>query len=172
MSTFSATTRSSTHNWSCILRKSSRPLTWPLMNYFSRSTQMLCSIIRYRYFRTLSLSLSLSPSLFSSFLSIEGVWLSGVFEIQIRTFNVEKTKNMRQLNPEDIDQLITISGMVIRNSQLIPEMREGGCDYYTLIILQNLSMAGFCPEFSSGGQNLSCHLWVSLLMIKTCVVQA
>ena len=38
-----------------------------------------------------------------------------------------KTRNMRDLNPEDIDQLITISGMVIRNSQIIPEMREGGC---------------------------------------------
>jgi len=44
-------------------------------------------------------------------------------QIQIRTFNAEKTKNMRSLNPEDIDQLITISGMVIRTSNLIPEMR-------------------------------------------------
>ena len=43
---------------------------------------------------------------------------------QVRTFNVEKTKNMRMLNPEDIDHLITISGMVIRTSPLIPEMRE------------------------------------------------
>ena len=32
---------------------------------------------------------------------------------------------MRSLNPEDIDQLITICGMVIRSSSLIPEMREG-----------------------------------------------
>ena len=32
---------------------------------------------------------------------------------------------MRALNPEDIDQLITIAGMVIRTSSLIPEMREG-----------------------------------------------
>jgi DNA replication licensing factor MCM4 len=31
---------------------------------------------------------------------------------------------MRNLNPEDIDQLITISGMVIRTSQLILEMQE------------------------------------------------
>eukprot|EP00794_Sanderia_malayensis_P018855 gene18856-20755_t len=44
-------------------------------------------------------------------------------QIQIRTFNADKTKNMRSLNPEDIDQLITISGMVIRTSDLIPEMR-------------------------------------------------
>ena len=36
----------------------------------------------------------------------------------------EQTKNMRSLNPEDIDQLVTINGMVIRTSNLIPEMRE------------------------------------------------
>ncbi|XP_008550133.1 DNA replication licensing factor MCM4 isoform X1 [Microplitis demolitor] len=45
-------------------------------------------------------------------------------QIQVRPFNVEKTKNMRLLNPEDIDQLITITGMVIRTSNVLPEMRE------------------------------------------------
>ncbi|XP_055490082.1 DNA replication licensing factor MCM4 [Leucoraja erinacea] len=45
-------------------------------------------------------------------------------QIQVRPFNAMRTKNMRSLNPEDIDQLITVSGMVIRSSQLIPEMQE------------------------------------------------
>jgi len=45
-------------------------------------------------------------------------------QIQVRPYNADKTKNMRALNPEDIDQLITISGMVIRTSNIIPEMRE------------------------------------------------
>ncbi|XP_077982144.1 DNA replication licensing factor mcm4-A-like [Glandiceps talaboti] len=59
-------------------------------------------------------------------------------QIQVRTFNVEKTKNMRSLNPEDIDQLITICGMVIRTSQLMPEMREAFfrcyvCSYSTTV---------------------------------------
>ncbi|GAB1300035.1 DNA replication licensing factor MCM4 [Apodemus speciosus] len=45
-------------------------------------------------------------------------------QIQVRPFNAMKTKSMRNLNPEDIDQLITICGMVIRTSQLIPEMQE------------------------------------------------
>ncbi|KAG1667609.1 DNA replication licensing factor mcm4-A [Nymphon striatum] len=45
-------------------------------------------------------------------------------QIQIRPYNADKTKNMRMLNPEDIDQLITICGMVIRTSNIIPEMRE------------------------------------------------
>ncbi|XP_026580378.1 DNA replication licensing factor mcm4-like [Pseudonaja textilis] len=45
-------------------------------------------------------------------------------QIQVRPYNALKTRNMRSLNPEDIDQLITISGMVISTSQLIPEMQE------------------------------------------------
>ncbi|CAJ0946215.1 unnamed protein product, partial [Mesorhabditis belari] len=45
--------------------------------------------------------------------------------IEIRPFNAEKTRCMRNLDPVDIDQLITISGMVTRTSTLIPEMRTG-----------------------------------------------
>lgn len=45
-------------------------------------------------------------------------------QIQVRPFNATKTRNMRNLNPEDIDQLISINGMVIRTSNIIPEMRE------------------------------------------------
>ena len=45
-------------------------------------------------------------------------------QVQVRPYNAALTKNMRSLNPEDIDQLITIGGMVIRTTSLIPEMRE------------------------------------------------
>ncbi|XP_034651983.1 DNA replication licensing factor MCM4 [Drosophila subobscura] len=45
-------------------------------------------------------------------------------QIQVRPFNADKTRNMRSLNPEDMDQLISICGMVIRSSNIIPEMRE------------------------------------------------
>ncbi|ERL88768.1 hypothetical protein D910_06150 [Dendroctonus ponderosae] len=54
-------------------------------------------------------------------------------QIQVRPFNAEKTKNMRALNPEDIDQLITISGMVIRSSNIMPEMREA---FFKCIVCQ------------------------------------
>ncbi|KAG5890474.1 hypothetical protein JTB14_013416 [Gonioctena quinquepunctata] len=54
-------------------------------------------------------------------------------QIQVRPFNAEKTKNMRSLNPEDIDQLITISGMVIRTSNIMPEMREA---FFKCIVCQ------------------------------------
>lgn len=40
----------------------------------------------------------------------------------VRPFNVLKTSNIRSLNPEEINQLITISGMVTRVSNIIAEM--------------------------------------------------
>lgn len=59
-------------------------------------------------------------------------------QIQVRPFNADKTRNMRSLNPEDMDQLISISGMVIRTSNVIPEMREAFfkciiCDFATTV---------------------------------------
>jgi len=45
-------------------------------------------------------------------------------QIQVRPFNADKTANMRSLDPQDIDQLITITGMVIRASDIIPEMSQ------------------------------------------------
>ena len=39
-------------------------------------------------------------------------------------YNADKTANLRELNPQDINQLITITGMVVRASNLIPEMAE------------------------------------------------
>jgi len=44
--------------------------------------------------------------------------------IRVRPYNVDKVTSMRQLNPTDIDQLITITGMIIRLSNIIPEMAE------------------------------------------------
>ncbi|CAG2178198.1 unnamed protein product [Oppiella nova] len=42
--------------------------------------------------------------------------------ICVRPYNVIKTSTLRDLNPEDINQLITISGMVTRCSNIIAEM--------------------------------------------------
>ena len=40
-------------------------------------------------------------------------------QILVRTFNVDKTMTMRSLNPEDIDQLITISGILVEMPYVI-----------------------------------------------------
>ncbi|KII70004.1 DNA replication licensing factor mcm4-B [Thelohanellus kitauei] len=59
-------------------------------------------------------------------------------QIRVRVFNIDRTKNMRNLNPDDIDQLINISGMVIRCSSIIPEMQEA---FYQCYICQNTAVS-------------------------------
>uniref|UniRef100_A0A671KKR2 DNA replication licensing factor MCM4 n=1 Tax=Sinocyclocheilus anshuiensis TaxID=1608454 RepID=A0A671KKR2_9TELE len=87
-------------------------------------------------------------------------------QIQVRPYSALKTRNMRALNPEDIDQLITISGMVIRTSQLIPEMQEAFfrcqvCAFNTRVevdrgriaepaVCRNCNTTHTCLLFSSG----------------------
>lgn len=44
--------------------------------------------------------------------------------LRVRPYNVDKITSMRLLNPTDIDQLVTMTGMIIRLSNIIPEMAE------------------------------------------------
>ncbi|EEB09036.1 MCM complex subunit Cdc21 [Schizosaccharomyces japonicus yFS275] len=43
---------------------------------------------------------------------------------KVRPFNLEKTINMRDLNPGDIDKLICIKGLVLRTTPIIPDMKQ------------------------------------------------
>lgn len=43
---------------------------------------------------------------------------------KIRPFNLEKCINMRDLNPGDIDKLISIKGLVLRCTPVIPDMKQ------------------------------------------------
>ena len=45
--------------------------------------------------------------------------------IQVRPFNLDEAVNMRELDPSDIDKLICIKGLIIRVSNIIPDMRVG-----------------------------------------------
>ncbi|KAF6205854.1 hypothetical protein GE061_020028 [Apolygus lucorum] len=78
-------------------------------------------------------------------------------QIQIRPFNVEKCRNMRNLNPEDIDRLITINGMIIRTSNIIPDMREAFfqcsvCHYPKTVEVDRGRIAEptLCPKCNTG----------------------
>uniref|UniRef100_A0A0K0CV10 DNA helicase n=1 Tax=Angiostrongylus cantonensis TaxID=6313 RepID=A0A0K0CV10_ANGCA len=68
--------------------------------------------------------------------------------IELRPFNADKTRNMRSLNPCDIDQLITITGMVTRTSSLIPEMRLGffQCSWRVKLIEEDDMPSGQTPH--------------------------
>lgn len=43
--------------------------------------------------------------------------------IQVRPFKMKESTNMRELNPDDVDKLVSIKGMVIRCGDIIPEMK-------------------------------------------------
>lgn len=44
--------------------------------------------------------------------------------IQVRPFNLKHKKSLRELTPDDIETLISVKGIVIRSSDIIPEMKE------------------------------------------------
>lgn len=45
-------------------------------------------------------------------------------KIQLRPYNLHDVKSMRDLNPEDIDKLISIRGMIIRAGSVVPELQR------------------------------------------------
>ncbi|OLY84373.1 DNA replication licensing factor mcm4 [Smittium mucronatum] len=64
----------------------------------------------------------------------------GVFGLKVRPFNLAESKNMRSLDPGDIDKLISIKGMLIRASSIIPDMEQGffkclQCDWTVIVPL-------------------------------------
>lgn len=46
-----------------------------------------------------------------------------LFHVQSRIYNLRETKVIRDLNPSDINKLISVSGMVTRTSGVIPDQR-------------------------------------------------
>ena len=46
------------------------------------------------------------------------------YSVQVRIYNLSSLSRIRDLGPSDIDKLVCIRGIVIRNSEIIPEMRD------------------------------------------------
>ena len=44
--------------------------------------------------------------------------------IQVRTYNMESVTCMRNLNPSDMDKLVSIKGMIIRTSNIVPDIQR------------------------------------------------
>ncbi|PQP98902.1 DNA replication licensing factor MCM4 [Prunus yedoensis var. nudiflora] len=56
--------------------------------------------------------------------------------IQTRIYNLKTSTSMRNLNPSDIERMVSLKGMIIRSSSIIPEIREAifrclVCGYYS-----------------------------------------
>ncbi|KAI9145364.1 MCM2/3/5 family-domain-containing protein [Paraphysoderma sedebokerense] len=43
--------------------------------------------------------------------------------IKVRCYNLVQTCNLRELNPSDIDQLVTVKGLLIRASPIVPDLK-------------------------------------------------
>ncbi|KAJ2659387.1 MCM DNA helicase complex subunit [Coemansia sp. RSA 1200] len=59
-------------------------------------------------------------------------------DLKVRPYNLSSTTNMRELNPSDIDKLVSIRGMLIRSSSVIPDMERAffrcqQCDWTTTV---------------------------------------
>lgn len=46
------------------------------------------------------------------------------FRIQVRTYGLPNVSKMRSLDPNNIDQLVSLKGMVLRCSSIIPELKQ------------------------------------------------
>ncbi|KAI8899989.1 MCM2/3/5 family-domain-containing protein [Globomyces pollinis-pini] len=63
----------------------------------------------------------------------EGALPEGM-SLKVRPFNLPTVVNLRELNPSDIDQLVTIKGLMIRASPIIPDLKQAffrcsACDF-------------------------------------------
>ncbi|KAJ2203459.1 MCM DNA helicase complex subunit, partial [Coemansia sp. RSA 353] len=45
-------------------------------------------------------------------------------EPKVRVYNLGKNTNMRELNPQDLDKLVSVRGMMVRASAVIPDMQK------------------------------------------------
>jgi DNA replication licensing factor MCM4 len=44
---------------------------------------------------------------------------------RVRPFGLDNTINLRELNPGDMDKLVSVKGLVIRTTPIIPDMKDG-----------------------------------------------
>jgi DNA replication licensing factor MCM4 len=44
---------------------------------------------------------------------------------RVRPFGLDQTTNLRELNPGDMDKLVSVKGLVIRTTPIIPDMKDG-----------------------------------------------
>ncbi|CAA0826578.1 DNA replication licensing factor MCM4 [Striga hermonthica] len=62
--------------------------------------------------------------------------------IQVRVFNLKTSTSLRNLNPSDVEKMVSLKGMIIRCSSIVPEIREAVfrclvCGYYCDPIVVN-----------------------------------
>jgi DNA replication licensing factor MCM4 len=79
---------------------------------------------------------------------------------KVRPFNVSTQKDMRELNPEDIDRLVSIKGIVLRTTSVIPDMKIAFfkcnvCEHTTTVEIDRgvIQEPTACPRPACGQPN-------------------
>lgn len=78
----------------------------------------------------------------------------------VRPFGMDKTTNLRDLNPSDMDRMIQIKGLVIRTTPVIPDMKDAFfkcsvCSHGVLVTLDRgkIREPTECPRARCGSKN-------------------
>ncbi|GAB2267672.1 DNA replication licensing factor, mcm4 component [Dionaea muscipula] len=89
--------------------------------------------------------------------------ISPLFEkhVQVRIFHLKASICMRNLNPSDIEKMVSLKGMIIRCSSIIPEIREAVfkclvCGYYTdpvVVDRGRITEPNNCPQDDCKAKN-------------------
>lgn len=73
--------------------------------------------------------------------------------IQIRPFNLREVSNMRDLDPNDIDRLVSIKGMITRSSAIVPDMKTAffrctvcGAEHEVAVQDGRIKEPTYCPN--------------------------
>lgn len=79
---------------------------------------------------------------------------------RVRPFNLDESINMRDLNPADIDRVVSIKGLVIRTTPVIPDMKDAFfmcnvCGTTVIVEIQKgkISEPSECPREACKTQN-------------------
>ncbi|KAF7723233.1 hypothetical protein EC973_002171 [Apophysomyces ossiformis] len=87
-------------------------------------------------------------------------WSMPDVKLKVRPFNLETSVNMRELDPQNVDQLITIKGLMIRASPIIPDMKQAFfrcliCDHTMGVKVERgkILEPRRCPREECGSEN-------------------
>lgn len=53
---------------------------------------------------------------------------------RVRPFGLDQTTNLRELNPGDMDKLVSVKGLVIRTTPIIPDMKDGKYEIFVRVL--------------------------------------
>lgn len=81
--------------------------------------------------------------------------------VQVRVFGLKGSTCMRNLNPSDIEKMVSLKGMIIRCSSIIPEIREAVfkcliCGYFTdpvVVDRGKITEPSVCPKEDCKAKN-------------------